>query len=74
MGRTQTVAGAQGAGAAITRRKAQMAEQAYEMGLEIRREGTLGSERDRAAVASADGRTRQFAGHLLARLPQPVSA
>jgi hypothetical protein len=51
-----------------------MAEQAYEMGPEIRREGTLGSERDRATAASADGCTHQFVDHLLACLAQPVSA
>jgi hypothetical protein len=51
-----------------------MAEQAYEMEPEIRREGTPGSERGRANVAIADGRTREFVGHLLACLAQPVLA
>jgi hypothetical protein len=47
-----------------------MAEQAHEMGLEIR-EGTPGSEHDRAMVATADARTRDFEDHRPARLAQP---
>jgi hypothetical protein len=58
----------------IARRKAQMAEQAYEMGSGIRREGTSGSASETAGVGNADGHAREFIGQTRGCLPQPVLA
>ena len=58
----------------IARRKAQMAEQVYEMGLEIRRGAALAATRERAEAANGDGPRPEFFGPPLAWLTQPVLA